>query len=209
MPTRAYQMGLKFLTQSKLDLAVCFYRQTLIPDHLWNNMPIATQRLACYESTSEIGASKVFHFFTIEAKKAMISVDDTVGKRQSLNNASQALHSMFEFSRDAGPQYEKDFSTKVRFFSVVASTEGLTVRIHRATQEPAVDSDQGFIMPSRPDYPLGFEYQEFAKIHKDNFNRIFEVFKKILVDYGVHELHALLQNAAKAIMERLNNDPEQ
>lgn len=141
MPTRAYQMGHKFLTQPKPDLAVCFCRQNLIPGHLWNNMPISTQRLACFENTSETGASKVFHFFTIEAKKAMISADDTVGKRQSLNNASQALHNMFEFFRDAGPQYEESFYAKVRFFSVVASTEGLTIRIHRATQEPADGSD--------------------------------------------------------------------
>lgn len=211
MPTRAYQMGHKFLTQPKPDLAVCFCRQNLIPGHLWNNMPISTQRLACFENTSETGASKVFHFFTIEAKKAMISADDTVGKRQSLNNASQALHNMFEFFRDAGPQYEKSFYAKVRFFSVVASTEGLTIRIHRATQEPADGSDQGFIMPSRPDYPLRFEYQEFARIHKDKFNRetVFRIFKKILIHYGVHELHILLQEAAKAIMKKLNNDPEQ
>lgn len=66
-------------------------------------------------------------------------------------------------------------------------------------------------MPSRPDYPLRFEYQEFARIHKDKFNRetVFQIFKKILFHYGVHELHILLQEAAKAIMKKLNNDPEQ
>lgn len=81
-------------------------------------MPKATKRLVCYENMSEIRRARGFHFFTIEAKKGLMSADDTVGKRQSLNNASQALHNMFEFFRDAGPQHEDIFFTKVRFFSV-------------------------------------------------------------------------------------------
>jgi hypothetical protein len=125
-------VGYTYLTQPKPDLAVCFRRQALIPDYLWNKMPIATKRLACYENAGEIAETRVFHFFTIEAKKALRSADDTVGKRQGLNNASQALHNMFEFFRDAGQQHEDIFFTNVRFFSVVASTEGLTIRIHRA-----------------------------------------------------------------------------
>lgn len=181
MPTRAYHKRAKFLTQPKPDLAVCFRRQALIPDALWNNMPRSKKRLACYENVDETRETRTFHFFTIEAKKAQMSADDTVGKRQSLNNASQSLHNMFEFFRDAGQQHEEKFFTKVRFFSVVASTEGLTIRIHRATREPADGSDQGFVTK---DYPLRFEYREFGKIRKDNnFTRqtVLDMFERILI----------------------------
>jgi hypothetical protein len=205
MPTRAYWKGESFLTQPKPDFAVCFNRKALIPDHLWNDMPRATKRLACYESADEIGGARVFHFFTIEAKKAKTSTGDTVGMRQSLNNASQALHNMFEFFREAGPQHEDTFFAKVRFFSVVASTEGLTIRTHRATREPANGSDQGFIIA---EYPLRFEYREFCSIPRDKFERkiVLETFEKILLGYGAKELHVLLHNAAKDIVEKLRKD---
>jgi hypothetical protein len=208
MPTRAYRMQTKFLTQPKPDLAVSFHRQALITQNLWRMLPQATKGLACYEDVDEAGRTKVFHFFTIEAKKAMISADDTVGKRQSLNNASQALHKLFEFFRDAGTEHEKAFFAKVRFFSVVASTEGVTVRIHRAVQEP-VDDDPGLIMDDDPGYPLRFEHEEFLRIPKDCFDRrpVVEMFERILLGYGAGELHKLLGNAAKAIVENLRNDP--
>ena len=208
MPTRAYDKGAKYLTQPKPDLALCFRREALISDALWNSMPNSTKRLACYEEMDEMRESKVFHFFTIEAKKAFYSIDDTGGKRQSLNNASQALHNMYEFFHDAGPRYEIDFFDKVRFFSVVASTEGLTIRIHRATKEPADGSDQGFITTG---YPLRFEYREYCKIRKDsNFDRktVLKTFERILIAYGADELQFLLHDAAEAIMEKLKKDPD-
>ena len=211
MPTRAYQKSAQYLTQPKPDLAVCFCRQALIPDNLWNNMPAATRNLACYEGIDEIKGTRIFHFFTIEAKKANTGTGDTVGRRQCLNNASQALHNMFEFFRDAGPSHEEKFFEKVRFFSVVASTEGLTVRIHRATREPEDGSGQGFIMPDRPDYPLRFEHQEFANIQKRrNFDRktVFETFGKILIAYGAGELADMLSDAARSIMKKLEMDLE-
>ena len=153
-----------------------------------------------YENMNNIGREKVFHFCTIETK--LLSPDDSIEKLQSLNNASQALHNMFEFFRDAGQ--DDIFFTKVRFFSVVASSEGLTICIHRATRESG--TDQGFIIP---DYPLRFEYQEFARVSRDNFDRkiIVDTFAKILLGYRVQELRVLLSNAAKAIMAKLESDP--
>ena len=213
MPTRAYQKGAKFLTQPKPDLAVCFRRESLIPDKVLNEMPLATLQLACYEKGSQTGENRVFHFFAVEAKKAMVSVDDIVAKRQCLNDASQALHNMFEFFRDAGPQHEEVFFAKVRFFSVVASTEGLTIRIHRATREPSdgaeSSSDRG-LMEERPDYPLSFEFQQLSRMTKENFGRkvVLEIFEKILHGYGAGELYFLLQDAAKAITKKLLNNPE-
>jgi hypothetical protein len=213
MPTRAYwKKEGGYLTQPKPDLAVCFRREALIPERLWKDMPMSIKCLACYENTNDSGKTRVFHFFAIEAKKATISINDNIGKRQSLNNASQALHNMYEFFKDAGPNHEEEFFTKVRFFSVVASTEGLNIRIHRATREPAEGNGRvGLIMKERPDYPLRFEYQDFISIQRDLFNRnrVFEVFEKILIGYGANELYLLLRNAAKAIMEKLANDPVQ
>ncbi|KAI9873655.1 MAG: hypothetical protein M1830_010745 [Pleopsidium flavum] len=206
MPTRAYPKNDKYLTQPKPDLAVCFRREALIPDDLWSAFPKATMRLACYEHAVD-ATERLFHFFTIEAKKAHISADDNVGKRQSLNNASQALHNMFEFFRDAGPQHQDDFFTKVRFFSVVASTEGLTIRIHRATRDAA---GWALIIKNRPEYPLKFKYREFFTIQRKDFGRetVLETFKKILIGYGANELRPLLHKAAAAIMEKLKCDPE-
>jgi hypothetical protein len=172
-------------------------------------MPASTKRLACYENLSEVKRLRVFHFFTIEAKKSLTSSDDAVAKRQSLNNASQALHNMFEFFKDASQ--ESQFFAKVGFFSAVASTEGLTIRIHRATQVPIDGSILDFIVMDRADYPLRFEYREFFRIQKDNFDRkiVFEIIKKILVGYGAAELFFLLEDAAKAIVEKLSNNPEE
>ncbi len=211
MPTRAYWMGGSLLTQPKPDLAVFFRRSELIPDELWSWMPSATRRLACAEKEGMQGETRVFHFFTIEAKKASTSTGSHVGQLQSLNNASQALHNMFEFFQDAGKSHQKAFFDKVRFFSVVASSEGLIIRIHRATRVPSNGSAKGLIMEDRPEYPLRFEYREFATIPKEQFDRIkvLELLEKILLRYGAEELHPLLKGAAEALMERLGKHREE
>ena len=92
---------------------------------------------------------------------------------------------------------------------MVASTEGLAFRIHRATREPADGTGQGFIMDERHDYPLRFEYHVFSRVLKDNFDReiVLKTFENILLGYGANELRLLLYNAAKAIMAKLG-DPE-
>ena len=208
MPTKAYESNERYLTQPKPDLALCFRREAVMSDAVWNSMPTSTKRLACFENVDETRGSRVFHFFTIEAKKALVATDDIVAKRQSLNNASQALHNMYEFFHDAGPQHEDGFFDKVRFFSVVASTEGLTIRIHRATKEPADHPDQGSIIS---DYPLRFEYREYCKILKDsNFDRstVLKTFERILIAYGADELRFQLKDAAESIIKKLKNDPE-
>ncbi|RMZ84002.1 hypothetical protein DV737_g1387, partial [Chaetothyriales sp. CBS 132003] len=208
MPTRAYNQFANFLSQPKPDLAVCFRRETAIPDRLWNSLPFATQGLACYENIKHPHDDRIFHFLTIEAKKQKTSTDDDVGKHQSLNNASQALHNMFEFFREA--DHADIFFAKVRFFSVVASTEGLCIRIHRATREPKDGSDQGFIMPNRHDYPLRFEYQDFAHITRDEFAlaTVLSMFENILAGYGARILRDLIHNAAQAIVEKLEANPQ-
>ena len=209
MPTRAYKRKEMFLTQPKPDLAVCFRRQSIMLDSMWGLIPKATLQLACYENANnEIERSKVFHFFTIEAKKGSKSPDDSVGKRQSLNNASQALHNMFEFFRDAGPKHENVFFEKVRFFSVVASTQGLIIRIHRAVRDPGKVSGSTYVMKDRPDYPLRFEFEKYLSLPKEvKREEVFETFQRILISYGEEELRPLLSSAAEALVQKLHSDP--
>ena len=178
MPTLDYKMRQKFLTQPKPDLAVCFKRDELIPMDLWANMPDATRRLACYEKLDEVGESRAFHFFTIEGRRSQTATTDLTALYQSLNNASQALHNMFEFFNDAGPQHTAKFFFEVRFFSAVASTEGLLVRIHRAVQ-----LGEGRV--HIPGYLLRFEFREYARIPREEFDRepVVKLFSKILVSY--------------------------
>ena len=92
----------------------------------------------------------------------MISIDANKALYQSLNNASQALHNIFEFFRDAGSKHEEIFFDNVRFFSVAANSNGLLVRIHRAIEVP----ENGLlVMPDQPNYRLKFVYREFARIN--------------------------------------------
>ena len=208
MPSRSYEFKSKLLTQPKPDLAVYFCRQDLIPDDLWDSMPKATQRLVCYEKLDLIGAKRAFHFFTIEGKKSLTSTDDTTAMYQSLNNASQALHNMFEFFQDAGPHHREKFFSEVRFFSAVASTEGLNIRIHRAIEVPENAFKYDFGVPR---YPLRFEFREFANIKEQEFDRkiVLEILGRILVGYAVGKLRDLLQDAAKDLVEKLYTDGDQ
>lgn len=205
MPTRAYWRNERFLTVPKPDLAICFRREAVIPEDLWCNIPKATRGLACYENTGIEGTKRAFHFLTIEAKRGATSTGDTKAMLQSLNNASQGLHNMFEFFRDA--EQEDTFFDKVKFFSVVASTQGLIIRIHRAIRLPSNHSGR-FIIKNKPQYPLAFEFQVFSTMQRPEFKRetVFETFQKILIGYGEKVLKPLLLKAAEAIVAKLGND---
>ena len=170
---------------------------------------ISIQRLACYETPDRRGASKAFHFFTIQGRR-----DNTQTARyQNLNSASQALHNMFEFFQDAGPRHRDKFFSEVRFFSAVASTKGLNVRIHRAIDLGKIGSENDFLAP---EYPLRFEFREFVTVEENRFydkkfdrKTVLELFGKILVGYGVEKLYGLLQDAARDLWEKLKKDPEE
>lgn len=112
---------------------------------------------------------------------------------------------MFEFFRDAEAEHENNFFTKVGFFSVIASTEGLTIRIHRVTREP--DKECSIV----PDYSSRFEYREFLDIQKhSNFDRetVIRTFKTILIAYEANKIRFLFSDAAKALVRRLKRDPK-
>ena len=121
MPAGAYDTGTKFLTQPKPDLAICFVREAVTRNYLWNSIPEATQQLTCFEKLSETGIKRFFRFCTIEPKKPILSPDNVVARNQSLNNASRVLQNMYlhEIFRDAGEDHKEKFFAQVRFFSAV------------------------------------------------------------------------------------------
>ena len=206
MPTIDYYLSHKFLTQPKPELAVCFKRNMVIPDDIWCCMPDATLRLACYETPDRRGCSKAFHFFTIQGRRG----NAQMAEYQNLNNASQALHNLFEFFQGAGPRHRDNFFSEVGVFSAVADMNGLKVRIHRAIDVGENRSEDDIHIPG---YPLRFEFREFVTVEENGFagkrfdrKTVLELFGKILVGYGVEKLHGLLQDAARDLWEKLKND---
>lgn len=205
-PSRAFIEGKgSLLTKPKPDLAVSFCRERLLPDLSWISLPFATQSLASYENLRYPTRRKVFHFLTIEAKKGMTSTADSAPLLHNLNNASQSLYNIYEFFREAGSDHEQKFFEEVRFFSVIATTEGLTFRIYRATQiiEKADIVADG--------YPLRFLYRVFKRLQFGiNYNRdaVLEILKPILLAYAEETLLRLLKAAAEAIREKFLNNKD-
>jgi hypothetical protein len=131
MPTHAERRKEKFLTSPKPDLAVGFRRENLFQNCDWDSFPKATQKIICYEGDEPPNDDRAFYFLTIEAKHNFKNVDDPIALNQCLNNASQALHNMYEFFKEADrdiredvkvkeDEYTKKFFERVCFFSVVA-----------------------------------------------------------------------------------------
>lgn len=197
----------RYLTQPKPDLAVCFIRKAVIPDRMWKTLPDSTKGLACFENYFS-NESRIFHFLAVEGKKAMFDLDSPQALHQCLNNASQALHNMFEFFRDAGPEHEQVFYDKVKFFSVVANRKGMIVRIHRAIRKPDDTRPWELVMPDRPDYRLEFEFREFQRIgDADGFSRkkVLDVVRKIL-KYATDDLLKMINAAASKLVQNIQND---
>lgn len=223
MPSRALNNAQpRCLSQPKPDLAIAFRQNAIFQYQLWSEIPRETQRLVCYEGQKQAPGkeARIFHFLTIEAKNKFKSPDDEVGFYQSLNNASQSLHSMYEFFREAGESHIRVFFEKVRFFSIVSTSDGIKIRIHRAcptvnailTEEArpensttAPEKDPKGPVPRKrsivADYPLQFVYEDFfeANSQTSDFTReeVVRVFETIIVGYGIGELRGYLRAAAQ------------
>lgn len=213
MPTCAAQQNENFLSAPMPDLAVGFYREKLWPSGCnWRYWPRETRKLVSYEGEKGLAKNmQAFNFMTIEAKKSFTDVDDTKGRNQSLNNASQALHNMYEFFKEAdregseqevvnADKYRNIFFDRVRFFSVVATSKAMKIRIHRADMV-ADDKKSEWIMPH---YPLRFVYSDWKVIQGENFkySTVVEELTKIMVDYGVNELATLLREAIRSVDQK-------
>lgn len=220
MPTRAFLRREMFLTQPKPDLAVAFRRESLFPEGLdWNLFPAATQSLVCFEKTVIPQSGRAFHFLAIEAKNADTNVHSEVALLQGLNSASQALHNMYEFFREADEEGENEFVNiffdRVRFFSVVAIADTIQIRIHRAcrvssSMNPA-DRDyepQRFTNPIYDDYPLRFAYDNYWKGDSENRQDVMDQLAHILYGYGAGELAGHLQSAIRKVAQKLKDHKE-
>ncbi|KAI9696883.1 MAG: hypothetical protein M1820_007958 [Bogoriella megaspora] len=210
MPTRALlrdQEKDPFLAAPKPDLCVSFRTSGLIPEALSDVMPSAMCRLVCYEGYTPPSDKRAFGFFVVEGKKSQFSPDNDIAKYQALNDASQALHNMYEFFREAGEQDE--FFEKVRFFSATTSEKGLIIRIHRAAKLDARYRTLTTHAPiyTNPVYDLEYKFEDYASFLFDDFNRknVIDIFAKIMIGYGEGILHGLLSNAANWVNDRFQD----
>lgn len=204
------QRDQKCLSKSKSDLAIAFRRYAIFQEEDWQLLPDETRALVCYEGQATGNEIRVFHFITIEAKNSTKSSDDEIGFNQSLNNASQSLHNMYEFFREAGDEHVQIFFDKVRVFSVVSSSKGIKIRAHRACltkqSRPSTTDQKQYdkVPPKRSivkDYPLQFIHDDFFEASGSEFTRdkVVSVFERIMVGYGIGELWGHLRKAARAV----------
>lgn len=212
MPTHAADRREKFLTCPRPDLAAGFRRESLFENCQWNSFPKATQRLVCYEGVTPPNKDRAFYFLTIEAKRGWVSVDDPVALNQCLNNASQALHNMFEFFKEADRTIGEDFNVerddhtkkffeRVRFFSVVAIPGAMKIRIHRACRRSKTDE-----LGPKSEYPLKFLFSNYKTFRDEDFTHqnVVKSLTEILHNYGVNELQGLLKEAISTMNEKFH-----
>jgi len=138
--------------------------------------------------------------FFVEAKRSRLEPDDKTALNQALNDASQALHNMYEFFREAGKTQE--FFDHVRVFSATASEKGIIMRVHWATELPEdteLSTDRVV-----PDYPLQFRYQKYKTFKSKDFDRlkVVEAFERIMAGYGERQLLQLLRTAATNVKKK-------
>ena len=210
MPSRVlFDPQPKCLTQPKADLALSFRQFAIFQRRSWHELPDAMRSLLCYEGQATGKEVRVLHFMTIEGKNSFKSPDDEVALSQNLNNASQSLHNMYEFFREAGDEHVQIFFEKVRFFSCVSTSKGIKIRVHRACstqdqQEVAQNGQLGEVPAMDPiveGYPLQFVFDDYFEASGPDFTRdkVVGVFEKIMVGYAIGELWGYLREAAKAV----------
>lgn len=213
MPTKAANKQAQWLTRPQPDLAVAFVRERIIPKNYdWDDLPSATQKLICYEGDSRKDLIRAFHFLTIEAKRR--DIDDEVALNQSLNNASQALHNMYELFKEADTEIEPDkhekkhytnmFFDKIRVFSIAAARGGMKIRVHRACDITRHNNPKH---PITKGYPLQFAYNDYAVIHSEDFkyHRVVGELSKIILGYGAGELKKSLESALEAVNKKFTD----
>lgn len=210
MPTRAFGQREKVPARPKPDLCVSFRREQLLERSLMAHIPIVTWRLIHFEGMNAGGEHRIFPFLTIEAKKSFTAPDDRTALYQSLNNASQALHILYEFFHEAGS--DEIFFEKVRFFSAAAMSTGIKIRIHRAVfidQKPSEAGYQRIVS----DYPLAFEYEDFesAVVVADGSGyerqKVVNTFENIIWGYG-SVLFNMLRETARKVAEKFESQPD-
>ena len=139
-----------------------------------------TQQLICYEGIKgeDNEADRAFGFFFVEARRSKLEPDDETALNRALNDASQALHNMYEFFREADKTQE--FFDRVRVFSATISAQGITIRAHWAAKlsENTELSTHRIVQ----DYPLQFCSQKYQTFQGTDFDglKVVEAFEKIV-----------------------------
>ncbi|KAI0538596.1 hypothetical protein GGR58DRAFT_500943 [Xylaria digitata] len=178
----------------------------------WQELPNVMRSMFCYEGQATGREARVFHFMTIEGKSSGKGLDDPVALVQNLNNASQSLHIMYEFFREAGEEHIHTFFDEVRFFSGVSTSKGIKIRVYRAcltkdyrrTVQGGQVDDVPPVRSIVDGYPLQFVFDEFFEASASDFTRekVVGIFEKIMVGYAIGELWGYLRQAAKAAEEK-------
>lgn len=137
---------------------------------------------------------RTFHFLSIEVKGKGGQIGNTEAEYQNLNTAAQALHNMYVVMQEA--EMEDTFFENVRFFSVVATTAGFELRVHRATRlEP-----QEYITPT---YGVGYAFDEVLNIGSDYTKAMAStIIYNILFHYAVVKLYPILKEAMETVLKR-------
>ncbi|KAK5217594.1 hypothetical protein LTR47_011858, partial [Exophiala xenobiotica] len=171
----------------------------IVDPDFWTTLLPTTQGIICYEGIRDLNneATRAFGFFFVEAKRSWLWPDDETALNQALNDASLALHNIYEFFREA--EQIADFFARVRVFSATASEKGIIIRAHWARKLP----ENTKVLKPRidPRYPLQFQHQIYQSFMYDSFDRlkVVEAFERIMVGYGQEQLLPLLKTAAERV----------
>ena len=183
------------LPKPRPDLAVAFKTGSIVEDE--NQVCLGDlMKYVCPEGEGNDRMDRAFHFFAIEAKRISIpnSDPDRTALHQILNVASLALYTMYLVLAEAGLQDE--FFQEVRFFSAVASSRGVKIRIHRAVKARVVNRVK---LP----HPLAFRYDDLYACETSYAKRDISYFvKNILYYYGIKKLLPVLRKAMNVIVEK-------
>ncbi|KAI9882036.1 MAG: hypothetical protein M1823_006228, partial [Watsoniomyces obsoletus] len=161
----------------------------------------ALQGHICPEKGDEQGeTSRSFHFFGIEAKRPRWNGREAKSHLQNLLVASQALYNIYNVMKEVD---ELDlFYSRVRFFSLAASTDQFKMRVHRATEV------QGGLRITT-DYPLSFRFQEVDGMSASECGtdkaKVVGKIRSILHHYGVKMLLPVLQRTAKKMRRKFGD----
>jgi hypothetical protein len=195
LPHRGSDFALR-MPMPRPDLAVAFKATSILDEFQQCDLGNMI-KVMCPEAYKEEKCDRAFHFLAIEVKGALGHITDWEAHRQNFNTASQALHNIYFFMEKAGPEDLDAFFSKVRFYSVVATTSTFYIRVHRA-----IKLEQSRI---REDYPLGFVYDVIHHHDGPGYTRAkaTRIIRNILVEYGIKVLHPLLKGTMGRVWDSL------
>jgi len=181
------------LPQAKPDTAVSFKAETLLPS---DGFHADWERLKEFKShifpegCQEFQDERAFHFFLMEERG---SLDNQKAQFQNLNTASQALYNIYYCMKRT--EDLETFFKEVRVFSAVASTEGLSIRVHRPVK---LHHEQCF----NKEYPIGFQFDELGRLRGDYSRaQANSIVYNILHTYGVLKLHPILKKTIAQLLK--------